>query len=653
MGCLTFNKEELVNLEYALQREVLLTNRGGGYCSTSIVCCNTRKSHGLLVVPVASLGEENHVLLSSLSETVVQHEKSFNLGIHKYPGTYYPRGHKYIVDFSYEPVFTLVYRVGGVLLRKEIVMMHNEARVMVRYTLLEAHSKTLLRLKPFLAYRRIHDLMKANPAANTHHETIDGGIRACLYPGLPPLNMQVSGGGAFVPVNDWYYNIEYNEERERGYDFQEDLLVPGYFEIPLRKGQSIIFSASTREEKPERLRQAFSGAIKGRGTRENFESCLRYSAAQFIVRSGRDTEVVAGYPWFGRWGRDTFIALPGITLSAGGDLKTCREVLDTMARQLQHGLFPNIGKPPYAAYNSVDAPLWFFWAVQQYEGAGGEEVWKTYGGKMKNILTAYRDGINPGIRMTGDGLIWAGLPGKALTWMDAVVDGKPVTPRAGHAVEINALWYNAVCHALELATRAGDKRFTREWGEMPGRVRESFNARFWYAEGGYLADYADETGQNTWVRPNQLFACSLPHSPLTDDMKWGVLDVVRRELLTPRGVRTLSPHHPAYRGTYEGDQSTRDNAYHQGTVWPWLVGAYVEANLKLHGRQFLPVAKDLLAAFEEDISLHGICSIAEIYDGNPPHRPNGCISQAWSVGEVLRAITLVRNLEKDHDREKE
>jgi predicted glycogen debranching enzyme len=645
MGCLKFNKEELVNLEYSLQREVLLTNRAGGYCSTTIVCCNTRKYHGLLVLPVAGFGEENHVLLSSLSETIVQHEKSFNLGIHKYPGTYYPRGHKYIVDFSYEPVFTLLYRVGGVLLKKEIAMVHDEARVMIRYTLLEAHSDTLLRLKPFLAYRGIHDLGKANRMANTRHEAVAGGIRSCLYSGFPPLHLQASGEHAFVPVPDWYYNIEYNEERARGYDFQEDLFVPGYFEIPLREGESVIFSASTREEDPARLPAAFDGAIKSRAPRDDFESCLRYSASQFIARSGKDTEVVAGYPWFGRWGRDTFIALPGVTLAAGNDTKTCREVLDTMARQLQHGLFPNIGKPPYAAYNSVDAPLWFFWALQQYEAAAGADVWKLYGAKMKSILAAYRDGINPGIRVTGDGLVWAGLPGKALTWMDAVVDGKPVTPRAGLAVEINALWYNAVCYALQLAGQAGDQRFTREWQEMPDKIRERFNATFWYEEGKYLADYVDEAGQNTWVRPNQLFACSLAYSPLTDDMKWGVLDVIRRELLTPRGLRTLSPRDPAYTGSYEGDQRTRDAAYHQGTAWPWLIGAYVEANLKLRGRQFLPVARELLSAFEEDISLHGICSIAEVYDGNPPRRPNGSISQAWSVGEVLRALSLVKALE--------
>jgi predicted glycogen debranching enzyme len=454
--------------------------------------------------------------------------------------------------------------------------------------------------------------------------------------------MQVSGDHRFVSAPDWYYNIEYGEERLRGYDFQEDLFVPGYFEIPLRKGESVVFSASTREEEPARLLPSFDQQASARAPRDDFENCLKYSAAQFLVRDGKETGVVAGYPWFGRWGRDTFIALPGITLSARGDVKACRAVLDTMARQLRDGLFPNTG----TAYNSVDAPLWFFWTLQQYEAGGGTGTWKRYGGKMKKILEAYRDGVNPGIRVTNDGLVWAGLPGRALTWMDAVVDGRAVTPRAGYAVEINALWYNAVCHALRLAGEAGDRRFVETWEAWPGRIRESFKALFWYPAGGYLADHVDERGQNTWVRPNQLFACSLEHSPLTDEMKGGVLDVIRRELLTSRGLRTLSPKNPAYKGSYEGNQAARDAAYHQGTVWPWLIGAYIEANLKLRGKQFLPVAKELLAGFEEDIALHGICSIAEVYDGNPPHRPGGCISQAWSVGEVLRGMALIKTYEK-------
>ena len=619
MSYLNFNKEELVNLEYSLKREVLSTNRAGGYSSTTVVCCNTRKYHGLLVLPISEFGGENHVLLSSLDETVVQHGQSFNLGIHKYPGVYEPRGHKYIVDLEYDPLFTLTYRVGGVVLKKEILMVHNEAQLMIRYTLEDAHSETYLRLKPFLAYRNVHALSKANMMANTKFDHVENGIRAKVYVGFPALNMQLSKANEFVPVPDWYYNIEYLEEKNRGYDYKEDLFVPGYFEVPIKKGESIIFSASTEEVKPSTLKRKFQQMENKRERRDDFESCLTYSASQFIVHEGKDTEVVAGYPWFGRWGRDTFIALPGLTLAAGGDLRNCKEVLDTMVRQLHDGLFPNIGKGDKAAYNSIDAPMWFFWAVQEYDKALGEPgtVWKNYGSKMKSILTAFREGVNPGLRMDANGLIWARQPGKALTWMDAVVRGVPVTPRAGYAVEINALWYNAVCYMLKLAEEAKDNTFIKEWKDMPELIRTSFVETFWNEEKGYLADYVKER----------------------------VLKVVTRELLTPKGLRTLSPKNPKYHGHYEGNQDERDNAYHQGTVWPWLIGAYIEANLKLYGKQFLPEAKELLEGFEEDMALYGLCSIAEVYDGDPPHHPNGSISQAWSGGEVLRSMKLIRKYE--------
>ncbi len=647
MSYLNFNKEELVNLEYSLKREVLSTNRAGGYSSTTVVCCNTRKYHGLLVLPITEFGGENHVLLSSLDETVVQHGQSFNLGIHKYPGVYEPRGHKYIVDLDYDPLFTLTYRVGGVVLKKEILMVHNEAQLMIRYTLVDAHSETYLRLKPFLAYRNVHALSKANMMANTKYEHVENGIRSKLYVGFPALNMQLNKANEFVPVPDWYYNVEYLEEKNRGYDYEEDLFVPGYFEVPIKKGESIIFSASTEEVKTSTLKRKFQQMENKRERRDDFESCLIYSASQFIVHEGKDTEVVAGFPWFGRWGRDTFIALPGLTLAARRDLKTCKEVLDTMARQLHNGLFPNIGKGDKAAYNSIDAPMWFFWAVQEYDKAQGEPgvVWKNYGGKMKSILNAFRNGVNPGLRMDSNGLIWARQPGKALTWMDAVVRGVPVTPRAGYAVEINALWYNAVCYMLKLAEEAKDHAFVKEWQDMPELIRKSFVETFWNEENGYLADYVDEEGQNLYVRPNQVFACSLMFSPISDDMKEQVLRVVTKELLTRKGLRTLSPKNPNYHGHYEGNQDERDRAYHQGTVWPWLIGAYIEANLKLYGKQFLPEAKELLEGFEEDMTVYGLCSIAEVYDGDPPHHPNGSISQAWSVGEILRSMELIRKYE--------
>ena len=649
MAYLKFNKDELVNLEYSLKREILATNRAGAYLSTTIVCCNTRKYHGLLVVPVEELDDDNYVLLSALDETIIQHGQAFNLGIHKYPGSYEPRGHKYIIDFKYEPICSITYRVGGVVLQKEMILVHNEDQILIRYTLLNATSATTLRLQPFLAFRNRHVLSKANMNANTRYQEIPQGISSKLYDGFPELNMQLSKKNEFVATPDWYSNIEYTEERYRGYDFREDLFVPGYFEVPIKKGESVVFSASTKSVTGSRLKAKFQKLVDERLPRDCFESCLKYAASQFIVRKGKDTEIIAGYPWFGRWGRDTFIALPGVTLSAFNDIATCKDVLDTMSRELCNGLFPNIGKNENAAYNSVDAPMLFFKAVQEYGNAiqDTKSVWKSYGAKMKSVLETYRNGVNDFIKMTNNKLIWADEPGKALTWMDAIVGGVPVTPRGGYQVEVNALWYNAICYTLELAREVGDSKFIKEWEHMPEMVRESFVNVFWYEERGYLADFVDANGQNVFVRPNQIFACSLEYSPLNGNMKRGVLDVVKSELLTPKGLRTLAPKNINYEGTYEGDQATRDNACHQGTVWPWLLGAYIEANLRFYGDKFIGKAQEMLAAFEEDIAIYGVCSVGEVYDGNPPYIPNGCISQAWSVGELLRSMAMIKKYEEE------
>jgi predicted glycogen debranching enzyme len=641
MAYLNFNKAELVNLEYSLDREILATNRNGGYTSTTIVCCNTRKYHGLLVTPIDKFDGENHVLLSSLDETVVQHDQPFNLGIRRFPGIYEPRGHKYIVDFAYEPIATLTYRVGGVVLKKEIMLMHHESELLLRYTLLDAHSPTTLRLKPFLAFRNIHRLSMANTEAKTGYEIIPNGIKSKLYEGFPWLHMQTDKTSKFVDNSDWFYNVEYREEQRRGYDFHEDLFTPGYFELPIRKGESIIFSASVNEQKPAALPKEFEEALAIRLPRSSYVNCLKYSAGQFIVHRQNSTEVMAGYPWFGRWGRDTFIALPGLTLAANYDPKSCKEVLDTMSNELKGGLFPNIGKHEKAAYNSVDAPLWYFWAIQQYAGATGQTIWKAYGKKMEAILDVFRNGDTKNIRMHDNGLIWAEEENKALTWMDAIVRDKPVTPRSGYQVEVNALWYNAVCYTLELARANKDTKFVREWEKIPELIEKNYLPTFWLPVRKHLADYVGEEGQNVFMRPNQVIACSLPYSPIPDEIKRKILQAVESELLTPKGLRTLAPKNPLYKAHYEGDQFTRDKAYHQGSVWPWLLGHYIEANFRVYGKQFLTTAKELVAGFEEDMTVYGICSIAELYDGDPPHAQNGCISQAWSVAEILRSMKLI------------
>lgn len=654
MSYLSFNKKELINLEYSLQREVLATNRAGGYASTTIVCCNTRKYHGLLVVPLKAFNFQNHILLSSLDETVIQHKKEFNLGIHKYPGTYEPRGHKYIVDLKYDSSLAITYRVGGVHLKKEFLLSHNESQIMVRYTLLDAHSDTTLRLKPFLAFRNVHNLSVSNLVANTRYELSENGIKSKMYVDFPHLHMQLNKKNEFIASPDWYRNIQYLEEKKRGYEYQEDLFVPGYFEFPIKKGESVVFSAATEEVKTRGLKRKFSQLLEKRKMRDSFESSLKYSAAQFVIKQEKDTEIIAGYPWSGSWGRDTFIALPGLLLYGNKDLEKAESILKTMCKRLKNGLFPNTGKGNQTIYNSADAPLWFFWTLQQLEKVAGKKaaVWKHYGTYIKEILTSYKNGLSKGIYMAENSLIWAKQKDKALTWMDAVVKGTPVTQRGGFTVEINALWYNAVCYALELASEEKDNAFIEEWKDLPKHIKGNFYKYFWYHIGNYLADYVDEDGQNTDVRPNQLLACSLPYSPLENNQKKKVLDVITQELLTPKGLRSLSPKNKKYQGYHNGSPKERGTSLHQGTVWPWLIGAYIEANFNLYKHHYTHDAKEQIKNYEKDINTHGICSVSEIYDGDPPHQPKGSISQAWSTAEILRSIQLIKEFKKPKKKSK-
>ncbi len=642
MNYLKFDKQQLINLEYSLSKEILRSNRAGAFANTTIIGCNTRKYHGLLICPVEQIGGK-HVLLSSLDVTIIQHGKEFNIGIHKYQGNIYePGGHKYVRDFETETIPGTIIRVGGVVLSKERLLVENTEQILIRYTLLESHSETRLRFKPFLAFRNTHSLSKANMDANTKIEFITNGIKSKLYANYPYLHMQFSKNTEFIPVPDWYYNIEYAEEQARGYDYKEDLFVPGYFEMAIKNGESIVFSGSTVEVNPAGLKRKFTIEEKKRVPRNDFRNCLINAAQQFIVRKKERTEIIAGFPWFDSWGRDTFISLPGLTLSID-DPKTCKAVLDTQISMLKEGLFPNMGTENDLSYNSVDAPLWFSWAVQKYVEYIDDDisVWKRYGTALKSILKAYRDGTGFNIKMQKNGLVYAGEEGKALTWMDAIVDGKPVTQRKGYAVEINALWYNAVMFSLELAEKAKDEKFIESWKNIPEIIRESFLETFYCPEKSYLADYVDGEYKDLSVRPNQVFAVSLKYSPLNNEIKEQVLKRIKKELMTPRGLRTLSPKSPDYKGVYEGNQEQRDKAYHQGTVWPWLLGHFCEGYLKIYKERGVEFVSKLIEGFEEVICEHGISSISEIYDGNPPHKPKGAISQAWSVAEILRIMRLI------------
>ncbi|HLO60986.1 MAG TPA: amylo-alpha-1,6-glucosidase [Bacteroidales bacterium] len=640
MAYLKFDKTQLINLEYSLTKEFIRSNRAGSYSSTTIVYCNTRKYHGLLVAPVENLDGDRHVLLSSFDETIIERENEFNLGIHKYQGDIYsPRGHKYVRDFMADPTPTIVYRVGGVVMVKESLLVEKEEQVLIRYTIKESDVQIKLRFRPFLAFRNMHQLSKANLYANTKAVLIPNGAKIRLYDGYPFLHMQFSKHADFVPVPDWYYGIEYNKELRRGYDFKEDLFVPGYFELDARKGDVIIFSAGTVKANPEQLKRKYTLEQSKRTPRDSFKHCLINSAQQFFVKKNKSAEIIAGFPWFGTWGRDTFISLPGLTLAIG-DTATCKDVIDTQVGKLHNGLFPNIGSEENAAFNSVDAPLWFFWAIQQYTKVVKTytTIWRNYGKAMKSVLEAFRNGTSFNIKMHDNGLIFAGEPGKALTWMDAIVNGKPVTPRIGFPVEINALWYNAIMFSLDLAKRAKDEEFVKEWEVIPQKAHESFLAMFWDPKKGYLADVVDYKSKDWSIRPNQVIAVSMEHSMLTPEMKKSVLDLIERDLLTPRGLRTLSPTNENYKGIYKGTQEQRDLAYHQGTVWPWLLEHFCEAYMNLHKESGLGFLENLINGFEPVMTELGIGTIPEIFDGDPPHRARGAISQAWSVAALLRII---------------
>ena len=639
MSALTFDKSELGNLEYSLQREMLATDRIGGYMSTTIVCCNTRRYHGLIVAPIDDSGR-TYVLLSSLDETVIQHDQTFNLALHRFPGVYEPRGHKYITDFEYTPTPTITYRVGGVILKKEMLWIHKRTQLMIRYTLVDAHSETRLRLRPFLAFRDKHALTRANMAADGRSYPAVNGVKCRLYGSFPWLYLQTSKPGTeFVPAPDWYYNFEYQQDIARGYEGHEDLLTTGYFETELKKGESIIFSASLDEMgSTKTIEELFEGSIARRTHKIDFISCLEHSARQFLIRRpGNRTEVISGYPWHGVSGRQTFVSLPGITLEQDHK-EDCIDALDYEVRTMQDGMFAGDASAAVAA----DAPLWFFWTLQRLEKQiGAKAVWERYGEAMKRVLEAYKQGVAGRVLLNENGLVWASSEHVPLTWMNSVIDGVPVTPRNGYQVEVNALWYNAVRYTLRLAGEHGDKKFVKAWESLPERTAAAFNELFRLPE-GYLADCIGCEGTSKEIRPNMILACGLPYKMIDEQTQLEVIRTVSQHLLTPKGLRTLSPRNPLYKGSQEGTPAERDFAGKNGSVWPWLLSFYVRACFDVNGDSFLPQAEEMLANFEEDIQTYGIGSIGELFDADPPFSPRGAISQAWSVAAVLDIYGMIR-----------
>ncbi|MFI3321528.1 MAG: amylo-alpha-1,6-glucosidase [Rikenellaceae bacterium] len=639
MAILKFDKNELTNLEYSLDREFISTNRAGGYMSTTITCCNTRKYHGLMVCPIENLGSENYVLLSSLDETIIQRGESFNLAIHGFPaGVYEPKGHKYIRSFDYTPTPTLVYRVGGVVLKKELLWLHSKDQLLIRYTLEQATSPTTLRLRPFLAFRQTHTLSKENMNADGRSYKINGGVKNRLYENLPYLHMQLNCESEFYPAPEWYKDFEYIEEIKRGYESREDLLTTGVFDIDFTNNPSVVISCSLSEVDTTNLNELFEEELSHRTEKVEFLPCLKHSGRQFVVKQDGEMKFIAGYPWFERQGRDTFIAAPWVTLSQD-KADDCMGIFKSSMSHMSGGLF----RAYIGNYESADTSLWFYNALQQLEKAVGEqEIWNNFGKVMMELIETYASGLSyMGVELRENGLIWASKEGVALTWMNKFADGKPVTQRGGYVIEINAMWYNAICYTLELAKKHGENSFIEKWQSYPELIKESFHKVFWLENENYFADFVNDREINKQIRPNQIFACALPYRVAEDDEVKAVIDIIDQHLLTNKGLRTLSPKDSEYIGFFGGNERERALGHHQGTTRAWLLPYYYAANYSIYENSFNYKAEQLILGFEEDFLDYGVGTMPELYDGNPPHKSGGAVSKATSVGAMLKLIDMI------------
>ena len=650
------------NLEKALTLEWLDTNGLGGYASSTILSCNTRKYHGLLVANLR-MPKGRHVLLSWMEDAVVLREKEFFLSCCQYPGFFFPREKQILKEFSLDYCPSFTYEADGMRIRKAIMMIHEEDRVLIRYEVQDCQTPGLLRLRPFIAFRGYHALTKENVFLQTETFPAEKGFRLRPYDGMPPFVLQTNTEAKFLPSPLWHNNFEYKQEEKRGFDWHEDLFCPGALEIPMEKGSVVIISASTdvsretleetwMKEKTRRMRDAsrdekIAEKFEHEEDRLNVRNLIA-SGRQFLISSptGRPA-IIAGYHWFGDWGRDTLISLPGITFLSGRSEEGVA-ILNSLGAYEKDGLLPNYFSDDETdnAYNTVDTSLWYFWAIQQMLKYTGDidvirdQLWPV----MKRILKGYMDGTAFNIHMGENGLLHAGDKDTHITWMDATVKGTPVTARWGYPVEINALWYNAVCVAEELGKLFDDREHS--FRDLIPRIRKSFVDTFWIEKEAYLGDVFRDGILDGAVRPNQILAVSLPYSPLDADKWKGVVDKVKKHLLTPVGLRTLSPEDKNYKGRYEGDGLTRDAAYHQGTAWPWLIGQFGEAYIraaedKRAAKTFL---RDYMRTFiRQHMPEAGIGCISEIFDGDAPHRPNGCISQAWSAAGLISLYMLLHD----------
>lgn len=648
MGYLRFDKTLLINLEESLTREIIRTNRGGAYHSTTIVDCNTRKYHGLLVIPIPGMDEGNHVLLSSLDETVIQHGAEFNLGIHQFPGNHFsPNGHKYLRQYNFQILPQSIYRVGGVILSKEKLFTGFENRILIKYTLMDAHSPTILRFKPFMAFRNVNALTHENNGVNKNYTEIENGIKTCMYDGYPELHMQFSKPVKFVFNPDWYRHIEYSKEKERGFPYQEDLYVPGYFELEIEKGESVYFSGGDTFIDPAILAEKYDQESQMRTPRTSFYNCLKNSAQQFYYRPNEDDAyLLAGYPWFKVRARDLFISLPGSTLAIDDSVRF-EKIMRTALPVLHRFMKNEETDPVITEIDQPDVLLWVIWAVQQYAKIeGGEKCNELYGYIIQEIVDDIAANKHPTLHKEVNGLLAADGKDRCITWMNSTLDGKPIVPRSGYIVEFNALWYNAVKFASELAGLNKNQERVKKLEALAEEIATSFLDVFMNGH-DYLFDYVDGSYVDWSVRPNMLFAVALDYSPLDRQQKRSVLNIVTKELLTPKGIRTLSPKSERYRPYYVGSQKERDLAYHQGTAWPWLLGFYLEAYLRLYQWSGVSFVERMLIGLDDEMNSHCIGTLSELFDGNPPFQSRGAISYAMNVAAILRVLKLLESYNTD------
>ncbi|MDY4688697.1 MAG: glycogen debranching enzyme N-terminal domain-containing protein [Sodaliphilus sp.] len=647
MSYLKFDKNLLINLEQSLRLEVLRTNQSGAYHCTTIVGANTRKQHGLLVIPVPEIDDNSHVLLSSLDETVIQHGAPFNLGLHRYSGgVYSPNGHKYIREYDCERVPTHTFRVGGVILKREKIFITNENRILIRYTLVDAHSKTTLQFRPFLAFRNANDLCVENQVASRDYKEVSNGISTCMYDGYPELFMQVNHKPKFVFDPHWYKGIEYIKDLERGIPYTEDLYVPGYFEVDMKKGDTIIFSAGVSEVNTRQLTKMYEDEIKTRTPRTSFYNCLKNSAKQFYMTNADGHYLFAGYPWFKVRARDEFIALPGCTLS-NHHRPDFEAIMDTAKEAFTRWMETGEPDKHLQGIDLPDVPLWAAWAIQRYShDTDVPTARERYGELVAQLIDFIIDGKHPNLQVDDNGLVRTDGTRQPMSWMDSArPDGTPLIPRTGYLVEFNALWYNALMFLLQMY--ADDKQMqsrVERWQKISDAYAESFAPTF-LNDYGYLYDYVNGSYTDLSVRPNMVIAVGVDHTPLDRRQHKRILDFITRELLTPKGLRTLSPNSYGYNPWYVGNPEQREKAYYSGSARPWLMGFYCHAYVKVFGIGGLSFVNRMMIGFEDEMSQGAIGTLSELYDGNPPFIGRGAVSFAANVGEILRVLRLLKNLD--------